>query len=34
MGYENLTPALERIKMVAGFLAGQGQDTKTVSAAA
>ena len=32
MGYENLTPALERIQMVAGFLAGQGQDTKTVFA--
>jgi ubiquinone biosynthesis protein Coq4 len=30
MGYENLTPALERIKMVAGFLAGHGQDTRTV----
>jgi ubiquinone biosynthesis protein COQ4 len=32
MGYENLTPALERIKMVSGFLASQGQDTKTVFA--
>jgi ubiquinone biosynthesis protein Coq4 len=32
MGYENLTPALERIKMVTGFLAAHGQDTKTVFA--
>jgi ubiquinone biosynthesis protein COQ4 len=32
MGYENLTPALERIKMVSGFLASQGQETKTVFA--
>src|SRR5271156_5249144 len=32
MGYENLTPALERIKMVAGFLASHGAETKTVFA--
>jgi ubiquinone biosynthesis protein COQ4 len=32
MGYENLTPALERIKMVSGFLASHGQETKTVFA--
>jgi ubiquinone biosynthesis protein COQ4 len=32
MGYENLTPALERIKMVTGFVASHGQDTKTVFA--
>jgi ubiquinone biosynthesis protein COQ4 len=32
MGYENLTPALERIKMVSGSLASHGQDTKTVFA--
>jgi ubiquinone biosynthesis protein COQ4 len=32
MGYENLTPALERIKMVTGFLAAHGADTKTVFA--
>jgi ubiquinone biosynthesis protein Coq4 len=32
MGYENLTPALERIKMVTGFLASQGAETKTVFA--
>jgi ubiquinone biosynthesis protein Coq4 len=32
MGYENLKPALERIRMVTGFLAAQGQDVKTVFA--
>jgi hypothetical protein len=32
MGYENLTPALERIKVVSGFIASKGQDTKTVFA--
>jgi hypothetical protein len=32
MGYENLKPALERIQMVTGFLAAQGQDVKTVFA--
>ena len=32
MGYENLTPALASASTCAGFLAGQGQDTKTVFA--
>ncbi len=30
MGYENLQPALERIKMTAGFIAGGGRNTETV----
>ena len=30
MGYENLQPALERIKMTAGFIAGGGKNTDTV----
>jgi ubiquinone biosynthesis protein Coq4 len=32
MGYENLKPALERIKMVSGFIAAHGQDVPTVFA--
>jgi putative tryptophan/tyrosine transport system substrate-binding protein len=32
MGYENLTPALERIKMVSGYIASHGKDAKTVFA--
>src|SRR5262245_42720859 len=32
MGYENLTPALERIKMVSGYIASHGKDIKTVFA--
>jgi ubiquinone biosynthesis protein COQ4 len=32
MGYDNLKPALERIKMVSGFIAGHGQDIPTVFA--
>jgi ubiquinone biosynthesis protein COQ4 len=30
MGYENLKPALQRIQMVSGFIAGRGQRTETV----
>jgi hypothetical protein len=30
MGYENLKPTLERIRMVSGFIAGRGERTETV----